>query len=155
MITIDTLIEHENYEEKKKRLSITGYPEIFIKLEEAEEENIKKYSTVKSIESLVKTVLMDPNSYFIKDPNGIPVNFETPAYFLQDGELMLEPEQAKLREVFILKKINNLNLTEFFLSNEDFNYNQFELNFNLENIKNRIFNPLNFTRFPHNFLTKK
>mgnify|MGYP006052192909 FL=1 len=155
MITIDTLIEHENYEEKKKRLSITGYPEIFIKLEEAEEENIKKYSTVKSIESLVKTVLMDPNSYFIKDPNGIPVNFETPAYFLQDGELMLEPEQAKLREVFILKKINNLNLTEFFLSNEDFNYNQFELNFNLENIKNRIFNPLNFTRFPHDFLTKK
>lgn len=155
MITIETPIEHESYEEKIKRLSITGYPHVFIKLEAAEEENIKKYSTVKSIESLIKTVLLDPNAYFVKDHNGIQVNFEFPAFFLENGEFMLEPEQANIREINIREKKYNLNLTEFFLSNEDFKFNQFKLSFNLENISTRIFNPLNFTRFPHDFLTKK
>jgi hypothetical protein len=155
MITIDTPIEHESHEEKLKRLSITGYPEIFVKLEDAEEEDVKKYSVVKSKESLVKTVLQDPNSYFIKDPNGIQINFDTPAFFLEDDFILLEPEQAKLSEVFIREKKNNLNLTEFFLSNEDFKFNQFAISYYLDNISTRIFKPLNFTRFPHDYLTAK
>ncbi len=149
MITIDNPIEHESYEEKIKRLGITGYPQVFAKLEDAEDEDKKKYSIIKSAETLIKTVLQDGTTFFTKDKNGIIVNFNSPVYFLDQGEFLLEVEQATVGELFTRKIIYTLNKTEFALSNENYRFNQYEMK--IHPVSSRIYKPQNFTRFIHDF----
>ncbi len=157
MITIDIPLEAESYEDKYNRLSITEYPKVFLELEKEDEENEKKYSHIKTLEGLIKTVL-SLDTYFVTNEGSgnIIVNIDTPAYYMRENTLLLQTQRIDLGLIYTMAlKQSAFNKIDFNLCNFSFKYSQHSILIKpeKEDLVKRIYYRKPFLKYINNVYT--